>query len=95
MSEEKLSGKKLPHSLILNDRKNVSVGGVLDVGSFDEQVIVLYTDVGELTVKGKNLHINKLSVDTGEMQIEGKIDCLTYSDSGFKSKGGIFSKLFK
>lgn len=94
MSEEKNMGK-LPHNLMLDNRKLLSISGVSDVDSFDEQTVVVYTDVGELTVKGKNLHINRLSIDVGEMQIEGQVDSLLYSDNKPLSEGGIFSRLFK
>lgn len=86
---------KKPHTLLLDNRKSVSVSGVSDVDSFDDREVVAYTDIGELTVHGENLHINKLSVDTGDLQIEGKIDSLSYSDSKPISGGGIFSRLFK
>ena len=52
---------KLPHNLILEDRRALSVSGVADIDSFDEQSVILFTDLGELTVKGFNLHINKLN----------------------------------
>lgn len=86
---------KMPHSLILQDRRGLSVSGVLDVDSFDEQIIILFTEQGELTIKGNDLHINKLSVDTGELSVEGYIDSLTYSEEKTSSKSGFFSKLFK
>ena len=86
---------KMPHSLILQDRRGLSVSGVLDVDSFDEQTIILFTEQGELTIKGNDLHINKLSVDTGELSVEGYIDALNYSEEKTISKSGFFSKLFK
>lgn len=86
---------KMPHSLILQDRRGLSVSGVLDVDSFDEQTIILFTEQGELTIKGNDLHINKLSVDTGELSVEGYIDSLNYSEEKTTSKSGFFSKLFK
>lgn len=86
---------KMPHSLIMQDRRNLSVSGVLDVDSFDEQMIVLFTEQGELTIKGSDLHINKLSVDTGELSVEGYIDSLYYSEEKTNAKSGFFAKLFK
>ena len=71
---------KLPHNLILEDRRLLTITGVADIDSFDEQTVVLFTDVGELTVKGANLHINKLSVETGEVSIEGEVGLLAYAD---------------
>lgn len=92
--EEKKS-IKMPHSLILQDRGVLSVSGVADVDSFDEQTVVLFTDLGELTVKGTDLHINKLNVDTGELAIEGEITSMIYSEEKAASGNGFFSKLFK
>ena len=86
---------KMPHSLIMQDRRNLSVSGVSDVDSFDEQMIVLFTEQGELTIKGSDLHINKLCVDTGELSVEGYIDSLYYSEEKTNAKSGFFAKLFK
>lgn len=86
---------KLPHNIILEDRKNLTVTGVIDIDSFDEQVVVLYTDMGELTVKGYDLHINKLNVDTGELSVTGEISALSYSEEKQSGNGGFFSRLFK
>lgn len=86
--------QKVPHNLILEDRKNLSVSGVADVDKFDEETVVLITELGELTVKGTKLHINKFSVDNGELSIEGEISSLAYSDFQ-QNQGGFFSKLFR
>ncbi len=93
MTEDKKSSG-FPHNCILEDRKNLSVSGVNNVGSFDEETIVAITDKGELTVKGEGLHITKLSLEVGELQIEGKIDLLQYAD--VSEKGGSFlSRVFR
>lgn len=92
MIEEKKTIK--PHNLILEGRKNLIVSGVSDVDSFDDQAIVAYTDLGELTIKGKNLHISKLSVETGDLKVSGEIVSLSYTDNRQVS-GGIISKLFR
>lgn len=86
---------KMPHNIILEDRKMLSISGVEDIDSFDEQTIVLYTDYGELVIKGEGLHINKLNVDTGELSVEGNIHTLIYSDDQPKQKGGMFGKIFR
>jgi sporulation protein YabP len=93
LAEEK-KAVKMPHSLILENRKNMTVTGVSDVDSFDDQAVVAYTDLGELTVRGKNLHINKLSVETGELALEGEIVSMSYTDNQ-SSSGGFLSKLFR
>ena len=93
MAEDKLK-QRTPHSMELDNRKNLSLSGVHDVGSFDEQNVVIYTDYGELNIKGEQLHINKLSLDTGEVSIDGDIISLIYTENR-PAGGGLFSKLFR
>ncbi len=85
---------KLPHSLILENRKALTLTGVSDVDSFDEQAVVAYTDLGELTIKGQNLHISKLSLETGELTLDGEIYSMTYTEN-HSSGSGLLSKLFR
>lgn len=85
---------KVPHSLILKDRKSLNVTGVSDVDSFDDQVIVVYTDYGELTVKGSGLHIDSLDLSSGELTFNGKINSMIYTENKPKSMS-LFSKIFK
>ena len=85
---------KMPHNIILNDRKKLNVSGVKDVDSFDEETIIVYTELGEMTVRGNDLHINTLNVETGELSIEGSIYAIIYSDDTPK-KEGFFSKVFR
>ena len=95
MAELKIEKKSsLPHSLILEDRKKLVVSGVEDVDSFDEQNVVAYTAVGELLIKGEGLHINKLSLETGELTLDGEIASLTYSENR-SGNGSFFSKQFR
>ena len=94
--EEKRTGKEQPCNLILESRGKLSVSGVVDVDSFDEEAMVLITNLGALCVKGVDLHILKLNIDIGELVIEGEIDSMTYSDSyGGKSKGSLLARIFK
>jgi len=93
----KTAGRETLHNLIMENRRKLSVSGVEDVESFDEESIILYTEAGLLTIKGNELHINKLSVESGEVAIEGEIDSVVYSDAD-SSKGsgiGLLGKLFK
>ena len=85
---------KQNHNLILENRKSLSISGVTDVDSFDEQNITVLTDMGELSVRGSELHIEKLSTDTGEMSVEGKIDALIYTDDE-PHQGGFFARVFR
>ncbi|MBQ2917159.1 MAG: sporulation protein YabP [Clostridia bacterium] len=83
-------------NLILENRGKLSVSGVNDVLNFDDQVVMVDTELGLLTVKGENIRINKLSLDTAEVIIEGEISSLTYSQSKQdKSSGTLLSKIFK
>ena len=84
----------MPHNLVLEDRKMLTVSGVSDVDSFDEETVVVFTDLGELTIRGSNLHINRLSVEVGELTVEGNIAALIYADEVPKS-GGFFSRVFR
>jgi len=84
----------LPQNLILEDRRVLNVSGVSDVDSFDERAVIVFTELGELTVRGSDLHINKLSVETGELQLEGRISSLAYADEQPKN-AGFFSKVFR
>ena len=83
-------------NLILENRGKLNVSGVNDVLSFDDQVVMVDTELGLLTVKGENIRINKLSLDTAEVIIEGEISSLTYSQSKQeKSSGSLLCKIFK
>jgi sporulation protein YabP len=83
-------------NLILENRNKLSISGVKDVLSFDDQVVIMETELGLLTVKGDNLKINKLSIDTSEVIVEGEINNLGYSEHNKKEQdGGLFGKIFK
>ncbi len=85
---------KLPHNVIMEDRKTLSITGITDIDSFDEQTVVLFTDSGELLIKGFDMHINKIDVESGDLTLEGEIHSLIYSDNQ-PQEGGFFSRLFK
>lgn len=83
-------------NIILENRENLNITGVLDVLSFDDQIVILETELGLLTVKGENLRINKLSLDTTEVTINGEIYQLTYSEkNNMEKSGGLLNKIFK
>ncbi len=92
--EEKFKTVELPHNVIMESRKKTSVSGVDDVESFDENEIVMSTSQGILIVRGRDLRIEKLSLDSGDVVLEGTIEKLEYEDD-VKVTGGLFSRLFK
>ena len=94
-SKNQIKGDTI-QNIILENRRKLSISGVLDVLSFDDQIVILETDLGMLTVKGEDLRINKLSLDSTEVIIDGNINSLTYSEKqDKKSSGTILSKIFK
>ena len=84
----------IPHCVSMENRKKITLTGVKDVDSFDEQTITLLTDSGELSIKGSRLHIGKLSTDSGEMSIEGKVDAIVYTDE-MPRQSGFFGRVFR
>lgn len=83
------------HSVSWRDRAEGTVSGVTDVLSFDEHAVILETEQGLLTIKGKNLHIGKLELSDGEVEMEGNIDSILYSGSRPKQSGSLFKRLFR
>ena len=93
--EEKTGNKA--HKVLLGNRKTGNFSGVVDVLSFDVAEILLETEQGMLLIKGHDLHVNRLSLEKGEVDIEGRIDSLAYSeikDYG-KQAESFFGRLFK
>ena len=100
MIEERKSttiNQNIVQNIVLENREKLNVSGVNDVLSFDDQVVMIDTELGLLTVKGENIRINKLSLDTSEVIIEGEISSLTYSQKNQEKNNGtsLLSKIFK
>ena len=94
---EDLNSSTRMHKVIITNRKSCAVSGVNDVLSFDEHEILLETEQGMLMIKGEELHVSRLTLDKGEVDIDGKVDSFTYSDmsaSGKKNES-LLSKLFR
>ena len=92
MTEEKKA--KLPHNIILENRKVLSISGVSDVDAFDEQIVKVLTGDGGLTIKGQELQIEKINIETGELLVKGRVDSLIYTQTdGYD--GNFFSRLFR
>lgn len=89
--------QKPTHKLILTARKELVLSGVNDVKSFDEREISLETTQGTLLIRGNELHVRKLTLERGEMEIEGRVDSYTYTDVvKHREKGeSLFLRLFR
>ena len=83
------------HNVTMEERRNMTVSGVEDVDSFDEDKIVAYTTEGVMTIKGAEMRINRLNVEKGEMDIEGEIDSIEYAEGHKSEKGSFFGKIFR
>lgn len=84
------------HRVSINQRRECSINGIKDVKSFDEKVIILETEQGILTIKGDELHVGRLTIEKGEIEITGRIDSFVYSEEKSLSKGSgsVISRLF-
>lgn len=87
--------KNFRHNIILENREKVVVTGVTDVISFDEDVVVSETEMGILIIKGENLHVNTLSLEKGELNIDGMVYCLNYEEKGHSERGSLFGRIFR
>lgn len=80
------------HSISLINRSQMSLSGINDVTEFSENQVILRTNMGGLSIKGKNLSINQLNTDTGRLDVKGEIHQIQYVNRG---KDGFFASLFK
>lgn len=93
MNEEKKLGKQR-HNLIMEERRSLTVSGVMDIERFDEEEVVVATELGQLSIKGQGLHLNKIDVEDGELSVEGELDGITYSQRQEKG-GSLLARLFR
>ena len=95
--EELTNVNKRTHKLILNNRRTCNLTRINDVLSFDENEIILETEQGMLMIKGNELHVNRLMLDKGEVDVDGRIDSFTYSEqSNMAARGeSLLARLFK
>ncbi len=83
----------MPHELRLENRARLNVTGVREVESFDESAVVLHTAKGVLVIRGQSLHLQTLSIDGGQVAVDGTVDALVYEET--QKQGGFFSRLFR
>lgn len=89
MAEERMA---LPHKLTLNERKKLTVTGVTEVVSFEENAVILKTGLGTLVVQGRQLQLKTLSLEGGQVDVDGTISALIYEEN--RSAGGVLRRLF-
>lgn len=96
MEESKMQSSRV-NRVSITDRKSCTLNGIVDVIAFDLHEILLETDLGMLMIKGQELHVNRLTVEKGEIDVEGRIDSLTYSDSHCSHEKGesLLSRMFR
>ena len=82
-----------PHSLHIENRSRIELTGVTDVGSFDETSIRLETTEGGLQIQGENLQVTKLSLESGEVTVDGSVNAVCYDSSGGRNVG-FFTRVF-
>jgi len=97
MDDKKMmqSNKISNHNVIMENREKVVITGIIDIHSFDDELVLTETEMGILTIKGKDLKMNKLNLDNTELVVEGQIGLLQYNDLDSVKKGGMFNKIFK
>ena len=85
-----------PHKLLLQGRKSAEITGVREVVSFDAKEVVLNTTMGALIIRGNDLFVSRLTVEKGEVDLDGQIDSFIYSDKPGKAgdKGSVMKRLF-
>ena len=90
--EDNRARPALSHHVILEEREQLVISGVEEVESFDESAIYLTTAQGALEIQGDELHIEKLSLDGGDLKVEGRVNALIYGEEN-RSRGGLLSRL--
>ncbi|MNI59151.1 Spore protein YabP [compost metagenome] len=95
MEDKKVNKLITNQNIIMENREKISVTGVIDIHSFDDELVLVQTDLGILTIKGDDLKMNKLNLDSNELIVEGQILAIAYSDTNQSKKSGLMNKLFK
>ena len=90
-----MADERMIQNIILEGRNKISISGVNDVESFDDGSIQLITQLGTLLIRGYELKIEKLNLDTGEVPANGDIYLMEYINDEKEKGGGLFSRIFK
>lgn len=86
---------ELIHNVIIENREKLSLSGVTDVDNFDDGEVLIYTSMGDLSIRGKNLKVEAVSVETGELKLTGQIKALVWGDKDRTKKLGILGKILR
>lgn len=84
--------RQMPHKLVLNERKLLTITGVTEVISFDEGAVLLHTGLGTLVIQGRELQLKALTPENGQVAVEGMVSALAYEETG--KRGGWVKRLF-
>lgn len=90
--DDERSPSPASHSISLQDRSSLSLSGVQDVSAFDETLVQLATSLGELSIRGRALHIDRIDLEAGQLELKGEIEELSYGQRS--EQGGFWSRLF-
>ena len=92
--EENRTRAEAAHHIVLEEREQLSVSGVEEVESFDEASVVLNTNRGTIIIRGEGLHLQMLSLDGGQVSVDGLVDSIQYENDA-QTSGSFFSRLFR
>ncbi len=89
--------KNTNHSVFMEQRNKLTITGVTDVLSFDEEGVIADTEMGILIIKGRGMHVGKLNVDDGSLSVDGEVESIEYTEAGMasKNKNSFFGKIFR
>ena len=85
----------MPHGFTLQNRSHAEISGVSDVDCFNEQLVVLVTNLGTMTISGSGLNISHLDKEGGRLIVDGEFDSIEYSGKVRGAKGGFLSRLMR
>lgn len=95
MEDKKINKVITNQNIIMENREKISITGVIDIHSFDDELVLAQTELGILTIKGDDLKMNKLNLDNNELIVEGQIMAVAYSDVNQEKSKGFIKKIFK
>jgi len=90
-----LKSSKPAHDIVLHSRERLTISGIKEIISFDENAVNLKSVYGELSIEGSNIHINILDIDKGEIEMQGKISGINYYDRYESERSSLLAKIFK